>query len=181
MKTVLIFMLSLWTGIALANPAGVIPYACVSGEPYVLLAFDPVSDRVGYSAFGGGRRGNETIAETAAREFHEETRCVFDKPTASELEVMTPSEVDGFYSYVVQVPFIPHLEIPEHPCEARIERLDWQWIRLRDLIEGLNSGEARPKVLASLMHKYITLWEGGAETLRKAIKDGLLGLENICH
>lgn len=181
MKAVLISILILWTDIALANPAGVIPYACVSGEPYVLLAFDPVSDRVGYAAFGGGRQGNETVAETAAREFQEETRCVFDIPTVSELEVMTPSEVDGFYSYVVQVPFISHLEIPKHPCEARIERFDWQWIRLRDLIEGLNSGEARPRILVSLMHKYITLWEGGAETLRKAIKDGLLGLEKICH
>ncbi len=168
-------------GSAVASPAGVIPYACLSGDPYVLLAFDPVSDRVGYAAFGGGRYGQETIAETAAREFHEETRCVFDTPTADDLERLTPSEHGGFYSYVAEVPFTSILEIPEHPCDARIERYDWQWVRLSDLTTGLNSDEARPQVLVSLMHKTITLWEGGAATLRKAINDGLLDQDKVCQ
>ncbi|MGI9319413.1 MAG: NUDIX hydrolase, partial [bacterium] len=126
--TVILLVLSIvFYGSAFASPAGVIPYACLSGDPYVLLAFDPLSDRVGYAAFGGGPQGHETIAETAAREFHEETRCAFDTPTAEQLEKSLPSEVEGFYSYVAKVPFISHLEIPEHPCDARIERYDWQW------------------------------------------------------
>lgn len=166
---------------ASASPAGVIPYACVSGDPYVLLAFDPVKDRVGYAAFGGGRVGQETIAETAAREFHEETRCVFDTPTAEELERLTPSEHKGFYSFVAEVPFISILEIPEHPCDARIERYDWQWVRLSDLNTGLNSDGARPQVLVSLMHKTVTLWEGAAASIRKAINDGLLDPNKVCQ
>ncbi len=181
LREVLSAILFALAGNTFASPAGVIPYACVSGDPYVLVAFDPVSDRAGYAAFGGGRKGQETIAETAAREFHEETRCAFDTPTAEELERSIPSYYDGFYSYVAEVPFISHLEIPEHPCDARIERFDWQWIRLSDLTMALDSDEARPQVLVSLMHKYITLWEAGAASLRAAIKDGLLNEDRVCR
>jgi 8-oxo-dGTP pyrophosphatase MutT (NUDIX family) len=180
LRSVLCAILFVLAGSAVASPAGVIPYACLSGDPYVLLAFDPVSDRVGYAAFGGGRNGEETIAETAAREFHEETRCVFNTPTAAELEQLTPSKHDGFYSYVAEVPFISILEIPEHPCDARIERFDWQWVRLSDLTMGLSSEDARPQVLVSLMHKTITLWEGAATSIRKAINDGLLDQNKVC-
>ena len=181
MKKALIAILGALCANALASPAGVIPYACVSGDPYVLLAFDPISDRVGYAAFGGGRQGQETTAETAAREFYEETRCIFDTPTAEELANSKPSTIDGFYSYVAQVPFVSHLEIPKHPCTGRIERYDWQWVRLRDLTKALETGEARPRVLVSLAHKYITLWEGGAKSIRAAIEDGLLDQEKICR
>ena len=180
MKALLCTIFCALSGVALANPAGVIPYACVSGDPYVLLAFDPISDRVGYAAFGGGRKGQETLAETAVREFHEETRCIFDTPTAGDLADSETSVVNGFYSYVAQVPFVSHLKIPEHPCTARIERYDWQWVRLLDLTEALKTEEARPRVLVSLMHKYITLWEGGADSIRAAMEDGLLDQEKIC-
>ena len=181
MKAFLYTIFFALSGVALANPAGVIPYACVSGDPYVLLAFDPISDRVGYGAFGGGRKGQETTAETAVREFHEETRCIFDTPKADELSDSETSVVNGFYSYVVEVPFVSHLKIPEHPCAARIERYDWQWVRLVDLTQALKTEEARPRVLVSLMHKYITLWEGSADSIRAALADGLLDQENICQ
>jgi ADP-ribose pyrophosphatase YjhB (NUDIX family) len=180
MKFALFIFSLLYVGCTSASPAGVIPYACISGDPYILLAFDPVSTRVGYAAFGGGREGNETIAQTAAREFHEETRCAFDTPSAEQLQNLTPSLSHGYYSYVAEIPFIGPLAITEHPCEARIERYDYQWVRLSDLIAGLEKEEARPEVLVSLMHKYITLWGKSAESLRQAMQDGLLPQQGLC-
>lgn len=168
-------------GAALAGPAGVIPYACIEDVPYVLLAFDPVATRVGYAAFGGASEGDETLAETAAREFHEETRCAFDRPTAEHLERLTPSESHGYVSFVAEIPFISHLAIPESPCDARIERTDWQWVKLNDLEAGLATDAARPEVLVSLTQKTITLWGKAAESLRQAQSDELLDGAKLCR
>ena len=162
-----------------ANPAGVIPYACLVDEAYVLLAFDPVVGRRGYGAFGGGRDLGESIAETAAREMREETRCAFDTPTAADLATKTPSDSDGYFSFVAEVPYVSQLDIPEHACDAGVERSDWLWVRLSDLKKGLAADEARPEVLVSLMHKYITLWDGAADSLRQAVADGLLP-DSLC-
>ena len=181
MKFALIIFSLLYVSYSAASPAGVIPYACISGDPYVLLAFDPISTRVGYAAFGGGHKGNETIAQTAAREFREETRCAFDTPSAEQLQKLTPSLSHGYYSYVAEVPFLGPLAITEHPCEARIERYDYQWVRLSDLIAGLEKEEARPEVLVSLMFKTITLWDKSAASLRQARQDGLLREQDLCQ
>jgi 8-oxo-dGTP pyrophosphatase MutT (NUDIX family) len=162
-----------------ASPAGVIPYACLDGEAHVLLAFDPQSSRLGYGAFGGGSRGDETVAETAAREMREETRCAFDRPTAEALEASTPSHSAGFYSYVAQVPYIPREDIPKSPCEARVERYDWQWVLLADLLPALDGEVDRPEVPLSPMHQTINLWQGAAESLRQAKRDGIL-YEGLC-
>jgi len=169
------------TSLVVATPAGVIPYACIEDGPYILLAFDPVATRVGYAAFGGSRQANETIAETAAREFREETRCAFETPTAEQLEQLTPSESHGYVSFVAEVPFISHLAIPESPCDARIERVDWQWVKLSDLEAGLATDDERPQVLVSLMHKTITLWEKAAQSLRQARADGLIDSDKLCR
>ena len=119
LTTVLAVLLSLFATHLSASPAGVIPYSCIVGDAYVLLAFDPVSDRVGHGAFGGGREGDETIAETAAREMREETRCAFDRPTATDLESATPSNSNGFYSFVYQVPYVPQGDIADSACRCR--------------------------------------------------------------
>jgi ADP-ribose pyrophosphatase YjhB (NUDIX family) len=177
---VLISTLLFYSGAA-ASPAGVIAYACIEDGPYVLLAFDPNTNRMGYGVFGGGKKADESIAETAAREFHEETRCIFDTPTAVQLAATRPSERDGYYSFVAQVPFVSPSAIPQNPCEARLERSDWLWVRYTDLISALESDQSRPKVRASLDLKYITLWEGAASALRAAIRDGLLAKQRLCQ
>ena len=92
---------------ARAGTAGVIPYACPGGVPHVLLAFDPAAGRVGYGAFGGGGRPGESVAETAAREMLEETRCAFGTPTAAELAGKPPSDFGGVSSYAAEVPSCP--------------------------------------------------------------------------
>ena len=181
MRLVLFIAAALFSSVATASPAGVIAYACIEDGPYVLLAFDPNSKRLGYGAFGGGRQGDESIAETAAREFYEETRCVFDTPRARDLAATRPSERDGYYSFVAEVPFISPLEIPQHPCGARQERSGWLWVRYTDLIKALETDDSRPRVRASLDLKYITLWEGGASALRAAVRDGLLAEQGLCR
>ena len=166
--------------VASAGPAGVIPYACPGGVPHVLLAFDPAAGRVGYGPFGGGGRPGESVAETAAREMREETRCAFDTPTAAELAGKTPSDSGGAASYVAEVPFRSGRDIAEHPCEAALERVDWLWVRLADLKTALDSGGARPGVAVAAGGRRITLWQGAAGTLRQAVRDGLLP-DSLCR
>ena len=163
-----------------ASPAGVIPYACIEDGPYVLLAFDPNTKRLGYGAFGGRKENDESIAETAAREFYEETRCAFDRPTAVDLAATSPSERDGYYAFVAEINFISPLAIVESPCDARLERSDWLWVRYGDLIRALQTDEKRPRVFASLALKYIDLWEGAASSMRAAMGDGVLPIDGLC-
>ncbi len=165
---------------AIASPAGVIPYACIDDEAYVLLAFDPAPGRVGYGAFGGRANAGESLAETAAREMREETRCAFEGPSAAELAGLAPSISDGYASFVAEVRWIPPAEIPASPCEVAIERADWLWVKLPDLVAALDTGDARPRALAALEFRYINLWEGAAESLRAARRDGLLG-DALCR
>ena len=163
-----------------AGPAGVIPYACPGGIPHVLLAFDPAAGRVGYGAFDGGGRPGESVAETAAREMLEETRCAFGTPTAAELAGKTPSDFGGVSSYVAEVPFLSGRDIAEHPCEAALERVDWLWVRLTDLKTALGSDGPRPEVTVASGTRRIALWRGAAGSLRQAVSDGLLP-DGLCR
>jgi len=65
--------------------AGILPYAVFKNQVYFLLgkeSFDPgFGDGDKWGTFGGKREVNESVAETAAREFYEETAgCVLDLP-----------------------------------------------------------------------------------------------------
>ncbi len=177
MKTLLRFfglLALLGTNPGFASPAGVIPYACVGEDILVLMAFDPASGRLGYGAFGGGREGSETIAETAARELFEETRCAFDTPRAGDLENMPHSNSGGYYSYVAQVPYKAVLVIETHACDAELERAGWQWFSLDDLLVSLGTGDRKPSLKVFGSDLEITLWDKAADSLRKAVQDGLL-------
>ena len=181
MKTTLLVAALLFSVNAWTHSAGVIPYACISDDAYVLLAFDPHPGRQAYGGFGGGDEEGETIAQTAAREFREETRCIFDSPTADELSTMKPSEHDGFYSYVTDVPFVSPLRFAHSPCDAEVERSDWLWVRWTDLSKALDSNASEPEVVASLVHKYIRIWDKAAASMRTAMADGLLPREGLCR
>ncbi len=183
MKTLLRFsalLALLGTNSGFASPAGVIPYACVGEQILVLMAFDPASGRLGYGAFGGGREGSETIAETAAREFFEETRCAFDTPKAGDLEKIPHSNSDGFYSYVAQVPYKAVLEIETHACDAELERAGWQWFSLDDLLHALDTDDQKPSLKVFGSDLEIAIWDKAADSLRKAVQDGLLRPEVLC-
>ena len=53
--------------------AGIVPYFKISNKKYFLLGYE----RGSWSGFVGGSEENETIRETALREFHEETKLIF--------------------------------------------------------------------------------------------------------
>lgn len=180
MKYCLLVAGLLFSGVAFSGSAGVVPYACIEDGAYVLLAFDPKPSRQSYAAFAGGDKKGETLAETAAREFNEETRCVFEKPDVKLLSAMTPSMDHGHATYVVEVPFVSPLMFPDHPCEARVERSDWLWVRWSDLHKALLTDEREPEVVASLAHKYIRIWDKAASSMRSAMSDGLLPEKGLC-
>jgi 8-oxo-dGTP pyrophosphatase MutT (NUDIX family) len=166
---------------AMANPAGVIPYACVNGQTLILLAYDPAPGRSGYAAFGGTQEAAESIAETAAREFQEETRCAFDHPDSTDLEFLSHSNSEGYYTYVAEVEYKPALQIEQHSCDARIERAGWQWFELEKLLEALRSDFARPKLFAMGDVLQVTLWNRAADSMRQAMNDNLLVANRLCQ
>jgi len=158
MKYCLLVASLLFSGTAFSGSAGVIPYACIQEDAYVLMAFDPNPNRQAYAAFAGADRKGESAADTAAREFNEETRCVFDTPDASLLSTMTPSVDHGHTSFVS----------------------DWLWVRWSDLFKALSGDESQPRVVASLAHKYISVWDKAASSMRGAMRDGLLPENGLC-
>ncbi len=171
----------LFSGIAFAGPAGVIPYSCLKGDgAYFLMAYDPAPGRNAYAAFGGSARSGETTADTAAREMREETGCSFDTPTEQQLAEAVPSKDHGYTVYVAEVPFISPLVIAESSCGGVQERSDWLWVRWADLHRALETDEASPRVVASLAHKYIDIWDKSASSLRAAMNDGLLPEKGLC-
>jgi len=176
---VFIVMLTL-SAQTMANPAGVIPYACVNGQTLILLAYDPAPGRSGYAAFGGGQEAGESIAETAAREFREETRCAFDHPDSTDLEALSHSNSEGYYTYVAEVEFMSALQIEQHSCHARLERAGWQWFSLERLLEALQSGLARPKLFAIGDVLQVTLWNRAADSMRQAVDDKVLLAGGMC-
>ncbi|MBX2868324.1 MAG: NUDIX domain-containing protein [Acidiferrobacterales bacterium] len=180
MKYCLFVASLLFSGVAFSGSAGVVPYACIEDGAYVLLAFDPKPSRQSYAAFSGGDKEGESLAETAAREFNEETRCVFDGPDANQLSTMKPSMDHGHATFVAEVPFTSPLIFPDHPCEARVERSDWLWVRWTDLHKALSTDEREPEVVASLAHKYIKIWDKAADSMRGAMRDGLLPEKGLC-
>ncbi|XWV25995.1 hydrolase [Tupanvirus soda lake] len=70
-----------YDAIANCKSAGIIPYTIIDGEVHFLLqeAQNPLRKKdSGWNDFGGKKiNPNETTAETAAREFSEETSCLF--------------------------------------------------------------------------------------------------------
>ena len=161
-------------------PAGVIPYACKDGEALVLLAYDNGRDRNGWAAFGGQANRGESIAETAAREFHEETGCVFPVPTAADLEPLESSAIGTFYTYSYEVPFVDPAKIEASRCGTPGERKDWIWFRLTDVIDALDK---RADVVDRFdRDKTYPLWFVGRVSLQEALDDKVLPADNtVCN
>lgn len=158
-------------------PAGVIPYACQNNDTLVLLAFDRSPGRNGWAAFGGGANAGESIAETAAREFHEETGCVFNQPNAKQLSQQPHSQVGPFHTWVAEVDFQPTEPIAQSECGTAYERRDWIWFRLQEVQEALSSGG---DIQRQADGKAYPLWDKGRLALQAASEDGLLD-ERVCQ
>jgi len=168
------------------DAAGIVAYSTIQGRTYVLLADHPGTDR-GWGTFGGHREAKETLAETAAREFREETRCVYgDYPSAEDLAGLPRVERGNFVSYVIEVPYVPaqvfaSLE-EEGACTgpAFEERGPWVWIPL-DVLRGVFQ-DAESTKQYDLPSSYVPLgsptvfWDKSATVVERAVDEGLLPL-----
>ena len=121
--------------------AGVMPYAIDNyGEVYILLG----EEENFWIDFIGGekKKDNRQVVEIATREFHEETRCYFNRDSLKQLilatqPIMLNSET---YRYIIQIPFIPVEEIRAsvRPCED-IEKDNYCWIKATTLFEAIDA------------------------------------------
>ena len=165
-------------------PAGVLPYACQAEGAQELLAFDPALDRRGWGHFGGGAQGEETLAQTAARELHEETNCAFTGPTALDLRGRSPSRWGAFHTFFAPVVY----RSPERIAEPRdacrdVERSQWVWVDHAELVAALDGdGDGAVEMPTRTGEpERIALWAGAAASLRKALADGVLPKDDPCQ
>ncbi len=163
------------------DAAGVIAYTRIQGETYVLIADHVDSDR-GWGAFGGHRKGNETPAETASREFREETACVYDHPTGEDLAAAVPVRLGGYLSYTVEVPYVPvtvfaaSRDRGECRGSAYRERADWSWVPLTEIRRSLERGEGTEhfKIARRFLPRDRSnrFWTDSARVFRKVLETG---------
>lgn len=162
-------------------PAGLIAYSCVAGEALHLMAFDPHPARRSWATLGGGAQAGETPAQTAVREFTEESNCAYNKDEIDVASLKGPSISPGvpFHLYSAQVPFKSVDEISTTRQCVDIERSRWVWVRHIDLVRGLNqhdstSGAALELPTVQGQPLKVPLWSRGLESLKKALQDGVL-------
>ena len=162
-------------------PAGLIAYSCVAGEALHLMAFDPHPARRSWATLGGSAQAGETPAQTAVREFTEESNCAYNKDEIDVASLKGPSISPGvpFHLYSAQVPFKSVDEISTTRQCVDIERSQWVWVRHIDLVRGLNQHDSTSDAALELptvqgQPLKVPLWSRGLESLKKALQDGVL-------
>lgn len=182
---VLFVLSALFTLVACSSsnlpPAGLIAYSCVAGEAVHLMAFDPHPARRSWATLGGSAKEGETPAQTAVREFIEESNCAY---TADELVIDNlkgPSVSSGvpFHLYATEVPFKSVQQIQEARHCVDIERSQWVWVRHLDLLRAVNDSNTtgdQAVVVPTVQGepREVPLWDRGVESLKKALQDGVL-------
>jgi 8-oxo-dGTP pyrophosphatase MutT (NUDIX family) len=164
-----------------APPAGLIAYSCVAGEALHLMAFDPHPARRAWATLGGGAQPGETPAQTAIREFTEESNCAYTTEELQADELKGPSISPGvpFHLYATQVVFKPVDVIAQTRQCVDIERSQWVWVRHLDLVRALNQFDGSADAALTLPTVQgeplqVPLWNRGVESLKKALQDGVL-------
>ncbi|MCE2744504.1 MAG: NUDIX domain-containing protein [Burkholderiales bacterium] len=164
-----------------APPAGVIAYSCVAGEALHLMAFDPHPSRRAWATLGGGAQKGESPAQTALREFTEESNCAYRGTEIDISQLKGPSISTGvpFHLYSLEVPFKPVDEIAQTRQCVDIERSQWVWVRHLDLMRAMNQYDETKQEQLTVptvqgQPAQVPLWNRGVESLKKAIRDGVL-------
>ena len=185
------FLVALWCGFVLLEAAhadgaaGIVLYHVDDdGEIHLLLA-DHASDRRGWAAFGGGPEGDESPAETAARETEEETRGAYTRQSLlAKIVDQKPVSSKGFSLFFAQVPKIPVDEISKKKIpegnKAYLERKCFAWVRwttieplLAETTQAKNKANLPVSVLpASSNATY--LWNVWVGNLKDAAKVGAI-------
>lgn len=161
--------------------AGIIPYTCSENGALYLLAYDPDRKRKAWGAFGGRPEGNESAAQTARREFYEETNCAYDLNAIERFLLKGPSRSGNFYSYVTEVPFRDVTEIAARRDCTNVERAFWIWVPHAAFIKMLETEAVSPAAeIQSKPPIKIYIWGGAARSLRKALADGFIKRKDPC-
>ncbi|MDO6477008.1 NUDIX hydrolase [Alteromonas sp. 1_MG-2023] len=161
--------------------AGVVAYACTENGAQYLFAYDPDQKRQAWTTFGGGPKGQETASVTALREFRQESNCAFTSAELNSFELDGPSESNGFFNFVLKIPYIEISEIAKpRECED-VERSFWVWVPHRNLISALDSKYSKPFIrIDSNPPVKFYLWEGGVKSMRKVKDDGYISNDDPC-
>lgn len=163
-------------------PAGIAAFACHGGTALHLLAFDPAPGRRAWGHLGGQAEPGETPAQTALREFQEESNCAFGDLPDAEAAISGPSVApgrSGFHTFVLKVPFIPAAQIGLPRRCKDVERSQWVWVAHESLLRALDMPLA---TLATVDGEpaQIELWSAARLSLLKARRDGVLPTRDPC-
>ena len=181
-----LFVVSLFSILAACSssslpPAGLIAYSCVAGEAVHLMAFDPHPTRRAWATLGGSGQKGETPAQTAIREFTEESNCAYRSAELDASQMKGPSISPGvpFHLYTAQIPFKSVDEIAQTRQCVDIERSQWVWVRHLDLVRAINQhteAAQDPLTVHTIQGQpaQVPLWSRGVESLKKALQDGVL-------
>jgi len=143
--------------------AGIVPYILIEKEYYFLLGLE--QSNCLWSGFVGGREKDETIQQTALREFNEETACIFQENlewiqtqlTQTQPKIDITSTGKNVYIYFIEFPvetqekikdFINSKAFLNERCYK--EKSILRWFTLHEIIQ-------RTKRLYLPLKKMITL------------------------
>ena len=151
---------------ACERAAGIVPFAVVDGQIQILIADHKINNKRGWAAFGGCVDEDESVAEGALRELHEETRCALDQTIA--LTPNVPRVAFGkFTSFALEVPFvsadtIQYSELPAQ-CSGPVihERGPWAWVPLPDLLNQISSSAENAPFSKDFLPTAKTRWFWG--------------------
>ena len=160
--------------LACNRASGVVVYTQINEEIHLLLAAHKINATRGWAAFGGCVDDNETLAQAALRELHEETRCAL--PASLVITKHTPKVTIGhFTSYALMVPYVPEGRIADQalraPCDhlTASERGPWAWVPLAQVLAASANDDSKNELSADgylPAAEYRPMWSKSIEVIR---------------
>jgi len=147
--------------------AGVLPYSTATGEVTVLLGFDAGEGH--WSDFVGTCTPGETPAQTAARQFEEETRGGYQLADISRrLQGAAPVEIGNTRIFLIEVPQVSARQLERLSKDRGFEKTDYCWVPLLELLESIDDrGPDRARVPESCIADSHDLYELVGRNLRQ--------------
>ncbi len=117
--------------------AGVLPYSTSSGEARVLLGFE--GEEEVWSDFVGVCTPGETPAQTAAREFVEETREAYAySDVLRRLQDTAPVAIGRTRIFLMEVPEISAIQLGRLAKSRNSEKISYCWVPLGELLASID-------------------------------------------
>ena len=117
--------------------AGVLPYSTSSGEVRVLLGFD--GEREVWSDFVGVCAPGESAAQTAAREFVEETRDAYPfADVLGDLQAIEPIVIGPTQIFLLEVEGISAAHLESLTKSRDSEKIEYCWVPVEPLLQSID-------------------------------------------